>query len=82
MSLLDDSSFVCTMLDRTTVSDGYGGFVETWQDGASFVAAIGLDNSTQAQIALAEGAKGVYSVLTKRNINLRFHDVFRRENMF
>ena len=78
MNLLDRMSDVCIMLDRTTTSDGYGGFTENWTDGAVFNASITLDESTEAQIALAAGAKGVYTIATKKSVNLRFHDVLRR----
>ena len=78
MSLLNDYTENCQMIDRTTQSDGYGGFIESWVDGATFKAAIALDNSTEAQIALANGATGVYTVVTNRTTLLRYHDVFRR----
>lgn len=80
MSLLDASSYDCVMLDRTTIPDGYGGIISTWVLGARFNAAIALDDSTQAQTALALGAKGVYTVATKRNVMLRYHDVFTRQS--
>lgn len=80
MSLLDATSEACVMLDRTTASDGYGGFVESWRDGATFNASIVLDDSTEAQIALAAGAKGIYTIATKKSVNLRFHDVLRRSS--
>ena len=80
MSLLDQSSYKCAMIDRTTTSDGYGGIVDVWVEGASFDAAIALDDSIQAQTALAMGAIGVYTVVTKKTVNLRYHDVFRRKS--
>lgn len=78
MSLLEQSSYKCVFIDRTTTSDGYGGTVDVWVEGASFDAAIALDDSIQAQTALAMGVKGVYTVATKKTVNLRYHDVFRR----
>ena len=80
MSLLEDSSYACVMIDRTTSPDGYGGIIDSWSDGAEFTAAIALDTSTAAQTALAMGATGVYTVVTKKTVNLRFHDVFRRKS--
>lgn len=79
MSLLSQAMEPCTMLDRTTSDDGYGGVKTTWSDGASFIAAANLDNSMQARIAEQQGLKSVYTVTTPRAINLQYHDVFRRE---
>lgn len=78
MSLLDVMTTRCQMLDKTTVDDGLGDYTKKWVNGATFDAAISLDDSVQAQTAMAAGVKGVYTVTTKRNINLQFHDVFRR----
>lgn len=78
MSLLDVVTTKCQMLDKTTVDDGMGGYERRWVDGATFDAAISFDDSVQAQTAMAAGVKGVYTVTTKRAVNLQFHDVFRR----
>lgn len=80
MSLLSDAMESCTMLDKVTVSDGRGGFITTWTEGATFDAAFVLDSSIEAQTALAAGVTGVYTVTTRRGINLQYHDVFRRES--
>lgn len=78
MNLLDAVTEKFQMLDKTTVDDGIGGYERVWVDGAKFDAAMSLDDSVQAQTAMAAGVKGVYTVITKRSINLQFHDVFRR----
>ena len=78
MSLLDVVTTRCQMIDKTTVDDGIGGYERRWVDGATFDAAISLDDSIQAQTAMAAGVKGVYTVTTKRAVNLQFHDVFKR----
>lgn len=78
MSLLDVVTERFQMIDKTTVDDGMGGYTKQWVNGATFDAAVSLDDSVQAQTAMAAGVKGVYTVTTKRNINLQFHDVFRR----
>ena len=78
MSLLTDSFEECVMIDKTTVNDGYGGFTTTWVDGATFVAAIVLDLSTQARIAEKDGVSNLYTVTTPRSITLEYHNVFRR----
>lgn len=78
MSLLTEAMETCTMIDRTTAPDGYGGIITTWVDGAAFQAAIVLDSSMQARTAAAQGVTSLYTVTTKKNLNLQYHDVFRR----
>ena len=79
MSLLSDAMTACTRLDRVTQSDGRGGIVTVWADGASFNAAIVFDSSMEARRAEAQGVKALYTVTTSRGINLQYHDIFRRE---
>ena len=80
MSLLDEAMELCTIIDKRTVPDGYGGYTTEWVDGATFTAAIVLDSSLQAKIAEKQGVTGLYTVTTKKNVNLQFRDVFRRES--
>ena len=80
MSLLDATKEKCTMLDKTTESDGYGGIIVSWVDGAEFYASIAFDDSIEGVKARAAGATELYTVLTSRAINLQYHDVFRRES--
>lgn len=79
MSLLHDSMDACTLLDKRTVADGYGGYFTTWVDGAEFQAAIVLDTSMQARTAEKAGVTALYTVTTRKALNLQYHDVFRRE---
>lgn len=78
MSLLDNAMERCVLLDKTTASDGRGGYIPTWTDGAEFYAAITYDTSMQARIAEAQGVKNLYTVTTRKAMNLQYHDVFRR----
>lgn len=78
MSLLEEAMEECTMLDKTTTDDGYGGVNTVYVDGATFYAAILIDNSMQARVAEKDGVTALYTVTTKKNVNLQFHDVFRR----
>ena len=79
MSLLDDAFEECTILDKTTVKDGYGGVVTTYVDGAPIQAAIVYDSSLQARTAAVQGVKDLYTITTRRNVVLQYHDVIRRE---
>jgi hypothetical protein len=80
MSLLSEAMESCTMQDKTTTADGYGGYITTYKDGAPFNAAIVLDNSIQARAAEKQGVTALYTVTTVKALNLQYHDVFRRES--
>lgn len=80
MSLLTDAMEKCTMIDKRTVPDGYGGYITEYVDGAPFMAATVLDSSMQARIAEQQGVTALYTVTTNKTINLQYHDVFRRES--
>ena len=79
MSLLDESMETCTIMDKTTVADGYGGYTTNWKDGAEITAAIVYDNSIEARIGDAQGVTALYTITTRKAINLQYHDIIRRE---
>lgn len=78
MSLLNEAMEGCVLLNKQTSLDEYGGFINTWVDGAAFKAAIVFDTSIEARTAEAQGVHSLYTVTTPRNITLQYHDVFRR----
>ena len=78
MSLLSEAMTTCTILNKITESDGYGGYIVTWSDGAEFKAAIVLDTSMQARVGEKQGVTALYTVTTTKDLNLQYHDVFRR----
>lgn len=80
MSLLSEAMENCTLLDKITTADGYGGYTTTYIDGAPFNAAIVLDNSMQARAAEKQGVTALYTVTTIKALNLQYHDVFRRDS--
>lgn len=80
MSLLSEAMEKCIMQDKSTESDGRGGFTTTWKDGAEFDAAIVFDSSMQARAAEAAGVKALYTITTAKNVNLQYHDVFKRNS--
>jgi len=79
MSLLLDAMSDCTMIDKVTRPDGYGGYYVEWREGASFKAAVTFDTSIEARVADAQGVTSLYTVTTPRAMMLEYHDVFRRE---
>lgn len=78
MSLLSESMTKCVMIDKSTVSDGYGGYVIEWKEGAEFNAAIVLDSSMQARVAEKQGVTALYTITTTKALNLQYHDVLKR----
>lgn len=78
MSLLDEQMEKCILLDEITSPDGYGGVESHWHEGADFDAAIVFNNSMEARIADKQGVTSLYTVTTRKNINLQYHKVFKR----
>lgn len=78
MSLLSEAMENCIMLDKRTTADGYGGYITSWVEGAEFQAAVVLDNSIEARLAEQQGVTALYTVTTKKALNLQYHDVFKR----
>ena len=78
MSLLDNAMTPCVMMDRTTAYDGAGGYVPTWTEGAAFDAAITFDTSIQARVGEVQGVKSLYTVTTRKSMNLQGRDIFKR----
>lgn len=78
MTILEQSMVDCVMLDKVSVDDGIGGLKKVYVDGAGFKSAIPLDNSITARIAEKDGVTNLYTVYTRKNINLQKHDVFKR----
>lgn len=78
MSLLSDNYEPCAYMVESKYSDGVGGHLSTWARGRMFSAAIVLDSSSEARIAAAQGLKNLYTVVTPREIQLNFNDIFKR----
>ena len=80
MSLLQQAMTDVVAMEKTRVSDGEGGFIVDWVDGAVFKAAIIFDTSMQSRIGEKQGVSSRYTVTTSKNAKLEFHDVIRRLN--
>lgn len=78
MNLLELSMEKCIKLDKTTANDGYGGYNTIWREGFTFECNITFDTSMEARTADEAGVTSLYTVTTKRNLTLEYHDVFRR----
>lgn len=79
MSLLAEAMENYTILNKIKTSDGYGGYVVQWMDGAVIQGAMVFNASTETKKAEAMGVTSVYTLTTKRATVLEYHDVLRRE---
>ena len=78
MSLLDSAMESFAMMDRVTVSDGYGGFTTSYRQGATFSATAVFDSSMEARIGEVQGVTSLYTITTRKSVNLQYHDVIKR----
>ena len=78
MSLLSEAMTDCVFLNKSKVSDGEGGFVVEWTEGANFKAAIVFDSSMEARVAEKSGVTSLYTVSVPKDTPMKYHDVFKR----
>ena len=80
MSLLSEAMTDCNMYKQVRRPDGYGGYVVVWTEDteSTFKAAITFDNSIEARIAAVQGVKSLYTVTTRKEKVLMYHDVIKR----
>jgi len=78
MSLLESAFETCNIINTTKQSDGYGGFKKAYTIGAPFDAAIVYNTSLEAKVAEKQGVTALYTVTTRRNVNLEYHDLIIR----
>ena len=79
MSLLDAAFEAFTILDKSTTDDGYGGVITTYKDGATITGAMVHNHSSQTQIAEALGSTSSYTLTVRKNVELDYHTIIRRE---
>ena len=80
MSLLDDSMETFCFIDKTRIPDGEGGYHTEWTESAEFTANARYDSSLQAKIAEAQGVTSLYTITTRKDVVLEFHDVCKRKS--
>ena len=76
--LLDSMMEKCRIMNHVRLDDDYGGYTDTWTEGASFDATIIKNSTTEAQIAEKQGVAELFTVVVKKGFTLSFHDVFKR----
>lgn len=78
MTLLQDAMEDCIFINKIKAPDGEGGFLVEWQEGGQFKSAVTFDNSLEARVAQKQDVSSVYTVYTPKNVELEYHDVFKR----
>lgn len=78
MSMICEIMEPCKIMNHVRTDDAYGSWTDTWQEGASFNAAIIKNNTTEATIAAQQGMKEIYTVVTTKAFPLAYHDVIKR----
>lgn len=76
-TLMGDFVRLFVLFEKKRTPDGVGGFIETYTEGPAFNAALSLDDSLQAEIALQSGVTSRYTITTPPNLILDFHDVVK-----
>ena len=77
--MLDSYRYGCTLLEHVRVPDGMGGSTMAWTDGMAFDMVFAQDSTVEAMIAEQEGFKRSYRGYVQKTMELKFHDVLRRE---
>ena len=80
MSLLDDFSQDCVIMEKRRVSDGESGSITTWEEGLEFKNYQALDTSMEARIAEKQGVTSVYSGLVDKAIPIEYGDYFKAKS--
>lgn len=80
MSLLEDNFEDFTIINKAIIDDGLGGTKTTWTDGAVIKGIVPFNGSTQTKIAQAMGVTSVYSLVVRKETELDYHTVLRRNS--
>jgi hypothetical protein len=77
LSLLDDFSHSCCIMNKATKSDGEGGYTVEWSDGAEFANYVALDSSLEARQAEAQGVTSVYTGIVRKDVPIEYGSVYK-----
>lgn len=74
-SQLEDAAII----NKTYIPDGRGGVIPSYVEGLTIQCVFGWDSSDQMRIAEKANAVPRYTITTRSNINLQYHDVLKRK---
>lgn len=78
MSLINSMMEKFSIMNKEKTSDGEGGFVTQYFEGAEIDAVAVLDSTMQARIAEKQGVTSIYTITTNKAVILEYHDVLKR----
>lgn len=78
LSLLTQMMEECRILNHVRTDDDFGGYSDTWEEGAKFKAAIAKNSSPEQMVAEQQGVAELFTVVVEDNFSLDYHDVFKR----
>lgn len=77
-TLLSEFAEMLVIMDRTTVSDGFGGFNVVWKEGAPFTGALTSSQNGTAKIAEAITETKTFKLVTDTAVTLLKDMYFKR----
>lgn len=78
MPLLDNAFEDFILYNKVKTDDGYGGTINAYSEGVTIRCAVVCDTSNEGKIAHALGVTSNYTITTRRNVMLDYHDVLKR----
>ena len=78
MNLLTQAMEDFRIMNHSRTDDDFGGYEETWTEGATFKAAIGKNTSAEQLVAEQQGVAESFTVVTGLGITLDYHDIIKR----
>lgn len=78
MSLIQEMMEDCVIMNKAKVSDGEGGHITTWTEGAEIKVAITQDTSMTVRIAEKDGFTNSYTLTMAKENALEYHEVIKR----
>ena len=78
MMLWESQLEKANIITKTYIPDGSGGNIPTYTEGMEIECVFGWNTSEQARIAEQANAVPRYTITTRKNVTLQYHDVIKR----
>ena len=78
MNLLKQAMESFKVMNHVRTDDEFGGYLDTWTEGATFKAAIAKNASVEQLVAEQQGVAESFTIVTGLDITLDYHDVVKR----
>lgn len=75
--MMESLAHECVMMDKRSISDGEGGTIPVYAEGAEFKSYPALDTSMTARIAEAQGVKSLYNILVPKSVTIAPGDIYK-----